>query len=249
VTYEQLVDDALRIPFQGWDFSVLHGRFVDGKPSWDYRAIVSAELPAVSALLDLGTGGGEFLSSLAPLPPTTKATEGYAPNVPIARQRLAALGIEVADLSSDSEQLLPYEDASFDLVLSRHESYAPSEVRRVLRPDGRFITQQVGGRDLEELNQALRGPAHAYRDWDLDTAAEELSDAGFTIVDRREELIPSTFHDIGAVVLMLRITPWHVADFTTEAYEDHLRKLHDQMAAGTPFTVRAHRFFLRAVAA
>lgn len=246
MSYERLVDDALRVPFAGWDFSVLDGRYAAGKQSWDYRDIVSAKLPATAALLDLGTGGGEFLSSLQPLPPTTKATEGYAPNVPIARRRLAPWGIEVADVTADSESL-PYTDGTFDLVLSRHESYAPPEVLRVLKPGGEFITQQVGGRDLEELNRELGGPPHAYRRWDLSTAAKELEDAGFSVVDRREELIPTTFHDIGAVVLMLRITPWQIPDFTPEAYDARLRALHERMAGGTAFAVHSHRFLLRSV--
>jgi len=33
----------------------------------------------------MGTGGGEFLASLAPLPMHTSATEAYPPNVEIAR--------------------------------------------------------------------------------------------------------------------------------------------------------------------
>lgn len=40
----------------------------------------------------MGTGGGEFLAGLQPLPPHTCATEGYPPNIPIAQQRLKRLG-------------------------------------------------------------------------------------------------------------------------------------------------------------
>ncbi|MFC7106178.1 hypothetical protein ACFQQB_40660 [Nonomuraea rubra] len=87
-----------------------------------------------------------------PLPPRTAATEGYAPNLPIARARLEPLGVEVA------ESTHAFPDASFDLVLNRHAPYDPAEVRRLLAPGGRYLTQQVSGRDLEELNAALGGP-------------------------------------------------------------------------------------------
>lgn len=39
--------------------------------------------------------GGEFLSSLSPLPKYTCATEGYEPNIIIARNRLEPLGVKV----------------------------------------------------------------------------------------------------------------------------------------------------------
>jgi hypothetical protein len=78
-------------------------------------------------------------------------------------------------------------------VASRHESYAPSEVRRVLASGGTFVTQQVGGRDLEELNHALGGLPHTYREWNLAAATDELEQAGFEVLDGREELLPGSY--------------------------------------------------------
>ena len=56
---------------------------------------MSEVLTAASSLLDIGTGGGEFLSSLQALPQIVYATEVYKPNMPIARKRLSSLGVEV----------------------------------------------------------------------------------------------------------------------------------------------------------
>jgi len=56
--------------------------------SWNYRNEVKFRIYGISSLLDMGTGGGEFLSSLSPLPANTCATEGYEPNIPVARNRL-----------------------------------------------------------------------------------------------------------------------------------------------------------------
>ena len=58
-----------------------------------------------ATMLDMGTGGGEFLFSLHPLPKTVYATEGYKPNVPIARQRLEPLGVKVVYFEEDSSRL------------------------------------------------------------------------------------------------------------------------------------------------
>lgn len=93
---------------------------------------------------DAGYGNrrGELLSRLRPFPEIVCATEAYAPNVPIAKERLEPLGVRVMAIQDDNS--LPFGDAGFDLVLNKHESFSPTEVRRILRPGGTFLTQQVG---------------------------------------------------------------------------------------------------------
>lgn len=213
-----------------------------------YREIVRGHLATAGSLLDLGTGGGELLSSLGPLPARTAATEGYPPNVPVARRNLEPLGVEVADTTDlgDAQAPLPFPDRCFDLVINRHEGYAAAEVWRVLVPGGWFVTQQVGGREIEELNATLAGPPSPYRGWDLATAAAELAAAGFEIREGREERIPAAFHDIGAVLLYLRIAPWQVPDFDLGRYDGRLRALHAELSTGPPLAVTSHRFLLTA---
>jgi SAM-dependent methyltransferase len=141
VTYEQVVADALATPFEGWDWSAFRGRFDEDRPSWDYRAVVREHADRVGSMLDLGTGGGELLAALAPLPTRTVATEGYAPNVAVARRRLEPLGVEVVDTTAlgDEQEPLPFPSGSVELVINRHESYAPREVHRILAPGGWFV--------------------------------------------------------------------------------------------------------------
>jgi len=49
--------------FAGWDFSYLDGRTATDPLPWDYRAVVDEHLKPSGRLLDMGTGGGEFLLS------------------------------------------------------------------------------------------------------------------------------------------------------------------------------------------
>src|SRR5579859_747197 len=90
-------------PFEGWNFSHITktDRMAEAPLSWSYASKLLIRLRKAQSLLDMGTGGGEFLSSLQPLPPLTCATEGYAPNVPVARQRLAPLGVQVYEVGED----------------------------------------------------------------------------------------------------------------------------------------------------
>lgn len=62
--------------FEGWDFSYIErtGRMQEFPLTWNYRNKVMMEMYGISSLLDMGTGGGEFLSTLSPLPKYTCAT-------------------------------------------------------------------------------------------------------------------------------------------------------------------------------
>ncbi|HVA88347.1 MAG TPA: methyltransferase domain-containing protein [Chloroflexota bacterium] len=149
--FERLIAEAERRPFTGWDFSYLHGKMVEGRHAWDYAEHARRRFPGAAAMLDLGTGGGEVLAGLAPLPHRTVATESYAPNLEVARHRLAPLGVEVVAVAGAPNNLeialgagigsLPFPDQSFSLVINRHESYYPSEVSRILEPGCVFLTQ------------------------------------------------------------------------------------------------------------
>jgi len=63
--FDYLVSEASK-KFEGWDFSYLEstGRVQEFPLSWNYRNEVTIRLLEASSLLDMGTGGGEFLSSL-----------------------------------------------------------------------------------------------------------------------------------------------------------------------------------------
>jgi ABC-type transport system substrate-binding protein len=101
-------------PFTGWDFSYLENRCKEEEPPWDYEEIAKSLAKDAAAMLDMGTGGGEVLSTLGPpFPQITVATEGYAPNIDVARKRLEPLGIKV--IAVDKSRSLPFPDEEFDM--------------------------------------------------------------------------------------------------------------------------------------
>lgn len=243
-SFEVLVADAQQARFEGWDWSWFGDRYQQAPVSWDYSQLVNARLLDLgigASVLDMGTGGGELLQTFEGLPPDTRATERYPPNVPIARAALQAYGIDVDEVGDDDR--LPYPSDRLDLILNRHESFSPDEVARVLRPGGVFVTQQVGGRGLAELNEQLGAPPHGYAAWSLDLAVGQVHRVGLRILDCGEEQVEAAFRDIGAVVHFLRITPWQVPGFTVDEYRPRLRRLHERLSDG-PLFVHAHRFYL-----
>src|ERR1700722_2501713 len=104
-------------PFEGWDFSYLTGGVSEAEPPWDYLALARMAVSRSHDILDVATGGGEILSGLGPFPGRVRATEGYVPNVAVARRRLAPLGVEVFQANTASG--MPFDDATFDLVINR----------------------------------------------------------------------------------------------------------------------------------
>lgn len=61
--FEKLVSEALQQEFTGWDFSFLEKRCVENPTSWNYRQRILEHIESATSLLDMGTGGGEFLAS------------------------------------------------------------------------------------------------------------------------------------------------------------------------------------------
>lgn len=243
--FKTLLDEAWTAPFSGWDFSYLQGRYIDHSPSWDYRDMAIQSLRAAQAVLDMDTGGGELLSGMAPFPALICATEGYGPNVPIARARLEPLGVLVEQVFEG--QPLPFPAEQFDLVLNRHGYYDPREVMRTLRPGGRLLTQQVGGRNMIHVNEMLQdSPEHPYATWTLAYATNELVQAGFEILTTAEEFPPVEFLDIGALVYFLKAISWQIEDFTPEKYLDKLTRIDTIIRSAGQFSSYEHRFLIEA---
>lgn len=225
-------------PVQGWDFSEFEGRIEEAEPPWSYEDIVRHELEHAGSALDIGTGGGEFLIRIQDdLPVEVHATEGWAGNLGCARRALEPLGIEVRDYDAERDDRLPYRDASLDVVLARHEAYCAQEVVRVLRPGGWFITQQVDGRNLEDL-AAVFGAGPAYPEVSLESLRHEAEDAGL-IIERAEEWSgPIRFDCVDTLVSYLRFMPWQLPEgFTVEDFGDELMAL-DRRDEPLEFTER-----------
>jgi SAM-dependent methyltransferase len=250
--FERLIVEAQSQKFSGWDFSWLKDRLVQETPPWDYKQEVVKEFPKINSLLDLGTGGGEFLSSLGQLPERTYTTEGYPPNVAIARDRLKPLDVDVIKTYSEDNTkrpqigALPFRTESMDMIIDRHESFVASEVYRVLKRGGIFLTQQAGSSNYPELNEFL-GASKTESVWDLQAARQQISDAGLRVTSGREAWLESWFRDVGAVVFFLLAIPWQLEGFSVDRYLSKLKELHQLIVRTGSFSVTARRFYLRSL--
>ncbi len=244
-SFEDLIQDGLSLPFSGWDFSILGERWKIREPSWDYPGWVRRRIHGITSMLDQDTGGGELLSAFQPFPAHTWATESYPPNIPVARERLEPLGVQV--ISDYSDAAIPLPDSCLDLILNRHGSYSEQELMRLLKPGGIFLTEQVGGKNDIQLNELLQDRVDfQYSYWTKERITQQLKDAGFELITIKEEYPFVEFADIGAVVFYLRIIPWQIADFSLTKYRHKLFAVHQDIISHGPLLVHDHRILIEA---
>jgi len=229
--------------FQGWDFSYLNGRWESEKLSWDYTQILNRYRRSTDMLLDMGTGGGEFIQSLGHPYHLISVTEGWKPNYILCQERLEPLGFTVKYVDEDDK--LDYPKEQFDLVINRHESFDVAEVYRVLKPGGYFVTQQVGGQNDRDLVEKLLGdiplpfPQH-----DLIHNVELLQNAGFAILEQMEERPLMKLYDLGAVVYFARQCVWEFPDFSVEKCFEQLKSLGEEINQKGYLPNKEHRFLI-----
>ncbi|WP_428952600.1 class I SAM-dependent methyltransferase [Streptomyces sp. cg35] len=246
-SFDELVAEAVAAPTEGWDFSWFEGRATEQRPSWGYARAMGERLARAEAALDLQTGGGEVLNQAPELPPLIAATEGWPPNVAKATRLLAPRGVVV--VASPEDAPLPFADAAFDLVTSRHPVKAHfAEIARVLRPGGTYFAQHVGPSSVFEVVEYFLGPQpeQVRRARDPYTEQAEAEAVGLEIVDLRAERLRIEFHDIGAVVHFLRKVVWMVPGFTVEAYRPRLLALHERIERDGPFVAHSTRHLIEA---
>ena len=259
--FDELVAEALAAPVAGWDFSWLGHRRRDlDRLPWRWHDLIAGAVRDTGArtLVDMGTGGGEvltgYLASGGPVPPIVVATEAWAPNHHVARDRLAPLGAAVvADEGAPDNDTwtgpgaggrLAFRRRSIDVIVNRHEAYAPDEVLEVLAPAGRFVTQQVGGDNEVEWEAIFGRPGeHAAAGWGRDHAVTQAERAGFEVIDSDEAFPRVAFDDVGAVVYYHRLIPWFVPGFDPLGDDrPALGQLHQRIADEGPLVLRSHRY-------
>ena len=229
----------------GWDFSHIHGRYQEEQDlPWNYGQSVRQHLRPAFRILDIDTGGGEFLLSLRHPHHLTSATEAYPPNVSLCRETLAPLGIDFRE--ADGADPLPFPDESFDLVLNRHGEYIPQEIFRILKPGGVLITQQVGAENDRELVELLlpEAPPLPFPKQYLRIAREELAACGLTILDGQEAFRSIRFWDVGALVWFARIIEWEFPGFSVKTCLDGLERAQVLLERDGVIQGTIHRYFL-----
>lgn len=135
--------------------------------------LVEAAKPSGGRALDVATGAGHAALAIAPSVDAIVATDTSQRMLEVTlqeaeRRGIANLSVEYADAHN-----LPFENASFDLVICRtaaHHFSEPSkflsEANRVLKPERNLVVVDTTGSDDEEADdlidkfERMRDPSH-----------------------------------------------------------------------------------------
>ncbi|MCP4540567.1 MAG: class I SAM-dependent methyltransferase [Chloroflexi bacterium] len=213
---------------EGWDFS----RMRDAREPvpWNYMCVVPDYLKQSDCVLDMGTGGGEKLLSLAPQVDSAVGVDCSAKMVETALKNKAASQVKNVSFEVMRAKALRFPDGEFDVVLNRHCTVNVCETFRVLRPGGYFITQQVGLRNTQNICALFGcGPGGAYEP-ELFQEASVLAGAfeqlGCRVVCTAEYDVRYWFLDVESLLF------WHQAISIPEDFdiEKHWQQI-DQIIA------------------
>ena len=142
----------------------IHALFSTNKYGWPQWVFDQFDLSPESRILELGCGSGRlWFENLHRIPEGWEITlsDFSSGMLQEAQQNLCdsqrRFEFEVVDAQS-----IPFEDESFDAVIAKHmlfdvldRAQALSEMRRVLRPGGRFYASTIGRAHLRELYELL----------------------------------------------------------------------------------------------
>ena len=146
----------------------LHERFSVNPYGWFRWVLDRLALPPGSRILELGCGPGRLWLENADRCAADWRLTLTDYSLGMAREAHDAVTRAVPQLritaANVDAQALPFADAGFDAVIANHMLYhvpdrqrAFAEVRRVLRPGGRFCAATNGIRHLQELDALLAG--------------------------------------------------------------------------------------------
>jgi len=231
--------------FQGWDFSRNKDTWKENPLKWDYVKTVQKYLKSDDLLLDMGTGGGEVLLTIKHPYNLTYVTEAYPPNVELCQKTLSPLGIHVEQVYGDYNDNLPFDDEMFDIIINRHESFDMKEVNRILKPNGLFITQQVGCENSLKLKRAFI-PDYKFplSDFTLDNNLNIIKNHGCDIILKDECFPEVRIYDVKAIIYYLKAILWEIPDFSVERYFPQLLELHKKIKSNGFFENASHRFII-----
>jgi len=178
-------------------------------------------------------------------PEKVVVTEAHPPNVKLATDRLAPLGVTVIDIDMREGRPFPFDDASFDLVINRHSALNIGEIARVLTLGGTLLTQQVHGMWAADL-LAEFGATPVWPDATPEKYVSWIHEAGLKLVDLQDWQGDLGFVDVGVLVYYLKVVPWLVPGFSVETHVDTLLRLQEQLDDGGKLIYAAKKYIIEA---
>jgi SAM-dependent methyltransferase len=142
----------------------LHIRFSTNKYGWFRWAFEQIDLPPTARFLELGCGPGWFwVENGERIPAGWDITlSDFSPGMRQEAQQNLQNAAHPFQFEVIDAQSIPFEDSSFDAVMANHMLYhvpdrekAFSEIRRILKPAGKFFAATNGESHIKEIDNLI----------------------------------------------------------------------------------------------
>ena len=153
-------------------------------------------------------------------------------------------GIKVYNYVGD-EKLSLISDNTYDIVINRHESYNEQEIYRILKPNGIFITQQVGAFNNKELSRFFdENHVDQFPELTLERSIKRLKNNDFNILFSDEYFPILKFYDLGAIAYFAKIIKWEFINFNVKDNIDKFLILQEELKKVGYIPSKEHRFII-----
>ncbi|GMX61368.1 class I SAM-dependent methyltransferase [Paenibacillus elgii] len=203
--YKQFYDKVGKT--NGWDFSNV--KCISEGTKWDFYTEVTKACKKSDLLLDIGTGGGEAILSIAEAALLLVGIDQSTGMIETAINNLVNSGrANVRFLQMDAQEL-HFPENFFNIVTCRHSVFYAKEIAKVLVKDGIFLTQQVSENDKLNIKEAFgRGQALGTTGGTLKhRCIAELSEAGFTDIQSFDCNAIEFYQTAEDLIFLLKHTP------------------------------------------
>ncbi|GIP22026.1 class I SAM-dependent methyltransferase [Paenibacillus sp. J22TS3] len=203
--YKEFYNRVGRI--NGWDFSKM--KYTSEGVEWDFYDKVRKASNKSDLLLDIGTGGGEAVLSIADSALLLVGIDQSSGMIKTALENAAKSRIPNVRFLRMNAEKLEFPENFFNVVSCRHSEFNAEEISKVLVEGGLFLTQQVGENDKANLKATFgRGQALGIKSGTLKNKyVTELYEAGFTDVQSFEYNATEYYETAEDFVFLLKHTP------------------------------------------
>ena len=115
----------------------------------------------------------------------------------------------------------------------------------MLKKNGFFVTQQVGGEnDLPLVKRLCQGFPGSFVGFNLENELPRFRQAGFRVMRSDQAYVESRYLDVGAVVFQASVCPWEYPGFSVETSQESLFQMQAQVESLGFVPNLEHRFLI-----